>query len=119
MNASPCEAAVRRLDSMAIIDLKGDINRSAEGAVNAAYEEAAGSGASQVLLNFTQVGYINSTGIAVIVAVLARSRKEGRTLISCGLSEHYREIFEITRLSDFMTIFSDETTALREAPAPA
>jgi anti-anti-sigma factor len=65
-----------------------------------------------VLLNFGGVGYINSTGIALIVGLLAQARKERRQLLACGLSEHYREIFEITRLSDFMTTYADESAAL-------
>lgn len=112
MSAKPCEAAVRHHDNAAIIDLSGDIDRSSEAALTAAYEEASAPGPSQLLLNFTGVGYINSTGIAVIVGLLARSRKEGIEVVAYGLSDHYKEIFEITRLSDFMTIRSDERSAV-------
>ena len=52
--------------------------------------------------------YINSTGIALIVGVLAEARKAKRKVVACGLSGHYREIFQVTRLSDFMPIFADE-----------
>jgi anti-anti-sigma factor len=64
------------------------------------------------VLNFRAVDYINSTGIALIVGLLAQARKSRRKLVVCGLSEHYQEIFRITRLSDFMEIFDDETSAL-------
>ena len=59
-------------------------------------------------LDFKGVPYINSTGIAVIVGLLARARRNGQKLGARGLSEHYRQIFEITRLADFMTILDDE-----------
>jgi anti-sigma B factor antagonist len=36
-------------------------------------------------------------------------------LIACGLSEHYREIFEITRLADFISLAAEEESALNEA----
>jgi anti-anti-sigma factor len=65
-----------------------------------------------VLLNFSNVEYINSTGIALIVGVLAQARKAHLSLLTYGLSEHYREIFEITRLADFMHIYPDEASAL-------
>ena len=68
-----------------------------------------------VLLNFSGVDYINSTGIALIVGLLAKARAAHRRLIVCGLSEHYMEIFQITRLSDFMTMFPDEQSALAGA----
>jgi anti-anti-sigma regulatory factor len=46
---------------------------------------------------------------------LARARKSGRRLLTSGLSSHYVEIFPITRLSDFMTLYPDEATALAQA----
>ncbi|MFZ0548671.1 MAG: STAS domain-containing protein [Candidatus Promineifilaceae bacterium] len=108
-------ATVRQPDGTAIIDLHGEINTFAEAALNAAYEQAVVSDPASIILNFSDVSYINSTGIALIVALLAQTRKTHRRLVTCGLSEHYQEIFRITRLSDFMTIHADEASALAEA----
>ena len=58
--------------------------------------------------------YINSTGIALIVGLLARARKSNRRLVVIGLSDHYVEIFHITRLVDFMSIYPDETSVLAQ-----
>ncbi len=107
------ETKVRRVtDGPAVIDLRGEIDGSVDEALNAAYTEAEGYQPSAILLNFSGVEYIDSTGIALIVGLLARARKGGRRLLTCGLSPHYTEIFQITRLSDFMTIFADEASAL-------
>jgi anti-sigma B factor antagonist len=95
-----------------VLDLHGDINSFAESALNRAYAEAEVSQPATVLLNFSDVSYINSTGIALIVGLLARARAAGRKLLACGLSEHYVEIFNITRLADFMTLFPDEESVL-------
>lgn len=110
MPGTPFSAETRTTDDSTVIDLKGDIDRNAKDALEAAYGLAAPNG--PVILNFTQVDYINSTGIAVIVAILARARTDGRTLRACGLSPHYHEIFQITRLADFMNIYDDELAAL-------
>jgi anti-anti-sigma factor len=67
------------------------------------------------VLNFTAVGYINSTGIALIVAILAKARRARLPLRVYGLSPHYQEIFQITRLADFMSICADEASALAVA----
>ena len=64
-----------------------------------------------LLLDFGDVAYINSTGIALIVGLLGRARADGVAVAACRLSDHYREIFEITRLSDFMSIHADERSA--------
>ena len=67
-----------------------------------------GTRSGRVLLDFSNVDYINSTGIAVIVGLLAMARAEGRDVGAFGLTDHYREVFQITRLADFMTIYDDE-----------
>ncbi len=118
MAARTLEAHVRYKPPVAIIDLRGEITPFAEDALNAAYAEAEKGNSHVILLNFSNVDYINSTGIALIVSLLTRARKANRRLLACGLSEHYVEIFSITRLVDFMNIFPDEMSALaHEAPS--
>ncbi len=109
MPGSPFSVEVDRSDGAAILRLHGDVNRAAQQGLEAAYEEA---GAIPVILDFTSVDYINSTGIAVIVSLLARARSVGRPVKAYGLSDHYRQIFQITRISDFMDIHDDESAAL-------
>lgn len=112
-------AEVRQRVGLSVIDLYGDIDGFADAALDTAYSEAESHGTPAIMLNFGPVGYINSTGIALIVGLLARARKSHRRLVTCGLSEHYQEIFNITRLSDFMTVFADEESALQEVTAAA
>ncbi len=110
------EVSVRQQPRVAIIDLQGEVNGFAEDALNKAYTDADAWNPEVILLNFKQVDYINSTGIALIVGLLARARATRRRMLACGLSEHYVEIFNITRLSDFMSVFPDESRALAEVP---
>lgn len=111
--------AVRHLDvevreeaGAAVLDLSGEINGFGRETLEAAYERAERGDPPVILLNFAGVDYINSTGIALIVSLLGRARATNRRLLACNLSEHYVEIFNITRLSDFMNVFPDETSAL-------
>jgi len=119
MPARQLEARVRQDRGTAVIDLHGEINAFGADALNTAYAEAERDNPAVVLLNFSRVDYINSTGIALLVGLLAKARAAHRQLIVCGLSEHYTEIFQITRLSDFMTMFPNEESALAGANAPA
>lgn len=112
MPAKRLEAQVRHQPAVSIVDLHGEINAFAEDRLNAAYTEAESTSPELILLNFSDVDYINSTGIALIVSLLARARKSKRRLLACGLSDHYVEIFQITRLVDFMNVFPDEKSAL-------
>ena len=109
MPTSRFEATVRLSPGLATVNLQGDIDREAESGLGAAYQEA--HGAPVILLDFSSVGYINSTGIALIVRFLADGRRDRREIRACGLSPHYAEIFELTRLSDYMRIFDDAAGA--------
>jgi anti-anti-sigma factor len=107
-----CEATTRIVPGAAVIELSGDIDGSAAAILTGAYDRAVNGHDSPepigtVVLDFGAVDYINSTGIALIVSVLARARAERRKVVACGLSAHYREIFDITRLSDFIELFPD------------
>ncbi len=116
---STCDVVVRQLPGTVVLELVGELNASANGVLGPSYDAAVrASDPRTVLLDFTNVGYINSTGIALIVGVLARARAESRTLIAVGLSEHYREIFRITRLSDYMQMCADVGAAIGDPAAP-
>ena len=107
METRELAVAVRCQDGVAVLDLVGDIDARAEGALQRAYEEVAGDTHS-IVLDFSDADYINSTGIALIVRLLADARARRIEMSACGLSDHYREIFEITRLADFMRITDTE-----------
>jgi len=104
-------AATRREANAGVIDLAGVLDGEAAGAMTEAYAAAAAD-ADRILLNFEPMTFMNSSGIALVVELLARARVEGRAVHAAGLSDHYRHIFEITRLSDFMTIHDDMASAV-------
>ncbi len=89
---------------VAQVALTGRIDRDAATTLDQAYRAAAETGATKVELDFGSVDYINSTGIALIVGLLGRARADSREVLAAGLTQHYQHIFEITRLSDFITI---------------
>jgi anti-sigma B factor antagonist len=117
MEPSDLQADVRSQDDAAILHLSGELNGSAEAPLNDAYDAV--PKARTVILNFGDVQYINSTGIAVIVGVLGRARRDGKSIVACGLMDHYKEIFQITRLADFMNIYPDEASAVGGVTAAA
>ena len=112
MGSTQARATVRSKGSVVTIDLSGDIDGYATEPLEAAYSQAKDHYASAILLNFTGMEYMNSKGIALIVVLLSRARKAGQRLLACGLTDHYLEIFQITRLSDYIAIYADEETAL-------
>jgi anti-sigma B factor antagonist len=106
---------VRRAgDDTGVIEIRGDITASSEDALMDAYGRA-GDGARAVLLDFSHLEYMNSGGIGLLVTLLVRAQRAKQRLLACGLNDHYRQIFELTRLDEAITIYDDEAAALAAA----
>lgn len=101
--------------STAIIDIKGEINSFAESILMDVYTQATSAGAKAILLNFSGLEYMNSSGIGLLVTLLIRVNRQKQRLLAYGLSDHYRQIFELTRLNEAILIFADENAALAAA----
>jgi len=108
--ASPLETVVQPEADGARITLTGRIDRDGDEAMTAAYATARTTGTGPIVLDFAATDYINSTGIALIVRLLAEARRDRRPVRASGLSDHYREIFRITRLSDFIALDGDDSS---------
>ena len=56
------------------------------------------------MLNFTGLDYMNSGGIGLLVTLLVRAQRQRQRVLAFGLSDHYRQIFELTRLDEAVGI---------------
>lgn len=113
MAVANLNTAVRKAgQDTCVVDILGEINAQAEGALMEAYNQACSDGARSIILNFNGLEYMNSSGIGVLVTLLIRVRRQNQRLMAYGLNEHYRQIFELTRLNEAITIHNDEFEAL-------
>lgn len=94
-----------------VIDIRGEVTGASEHEIAAAHEEA-GTGAEAVVLNFEGLDYMNSGGIGLLVTTLIRAQRAGHALRAYGLSDHYRQIFSLTRLDEAIALYDDEAAAL-------
>ena len=104
-------------DKISIIDIQGEITAFAENVIMDAYTQACTSTTRAVILNFSSMEYMNSSGIGLLVTLLIRINRQKQRLLTFGLSEHYRHIFELTRLDDAIGIYDTEAEALAAANA--
>ncbi|MGO8950065.1 MAG: STAS domain-containing protein [Ktedonobacterales bacterium] len=102
---------------LSIIDVTGDITRDAEGPLMAAYTEASSPTTKAIIFNFSGLEYMNSSGIGLIVTLLIRVNRAKQHMLAYGLSEHYRHIFELTRLNEAIGIYDSEAAAAAAAGA--
>ncbi len=105
-------------EKAAIIDIEGELTAFAEGVLMDAYNQASEDGARVIILNFEGLEYMNSSGIGLLVTLLIRINREKQQLLTYGLSDHYRNIFQITRLDDAINIYDTEEEAIQAASAP-
>jgi anti-sigma B factor antagonist len=109
-------ATVRHLnEAVSAIDIAGGVTGFGESILMDAYANATGKGASAIVLNFEGLKYMNSSGIGLLVTMLIRAQRQGQRLLACGLNDHYRQIFELTRLNEAILLFDTEMDALAAA----
>ncbi len=113
MSNPKVEAKVRNASEVAsVVDIQGEITSFAEGVLMDAYNQASGSGANTIILNFKGLEYMNSGGIGLLVTMLIRANRHNQKLLAYGLTEHYQQIFELTRLNEAIRIYPSEALAL-------
>jgi anti-sigma B factor antagonist len=97
------------------IDIAGDITAQSEDVLMDAYARANQDKVRAIVLNFTGLEYMNSGGIGLLVMLLVRAQRQHQKVLAYGLSEHYRQIFELTRLDEAVAIHDSEDAALAAA----
>ena len=118
MSTTPLQTRVRSADAgVAVIELTGDVTAACETELMDAYREAGRSEVRGIVLDFTGLDYMNSSGIGLLVTLLVRARREGRQISAYGLSDHYRQIFELTRLDEVISVHDEEEQAVAAARA--
>ena len=116
MAAAKVTMMVRKVGANAsVIDIEGEVTGTAEATLTEAYAQASAQ-ARVVILNFTGLEYMNSSGIGLLVMLLIRAQRQGQKLLAFGLSEHYQDIFELTRLNEAIGLFASEHDALASVP---
>ena len=116
MSEKKLVATVRQAGPFAnAIDLEGEISRFSGDVLDRAYEQAILGNFRTVIFNFSELTYMNSFGIGMLIRLLVHARREGKNVAGYGLSEHYRHIFEITRLDQVIPLYASESIALAAA----
>jgi anti-sigma B factor antagonist len=102
-------------EKASIIDVQGELTAFAENVLMDAYNQASDGQQRAIILNFENLEYMNSSGIGLLVTLLIRINREKQQLLTYGLSDHYRSIFQITRLDDAIAIHDSEEEAVKAA----
>lgn len=108
---------VRSADNATIIDCIGDVDLYSSPSLRETLLQEMRAGISGVLVNLSEVGYIDSSGIATLVEGLQLSRQTKTRFGLFGLRGNARSVLELARLQKVFAIFEDEREALQKIPS--
>ena len=107
------QISLRQLDKTTILDLSGDIDLANSPAVRKALlKELRDSRTPRVVMNLSNVRYIDSSGVASLVEGLKAARDVGSRFILFGLSTSAREVLQLSRLLKIFEVYDNEEQAL-------
>ena len=105
--------SIRRVDNATIFDISGDIDLANSPEVRKALlHEVRDNRRPRVVLNLSEVRYIDSSGVASLVESLKASRDMGSRFILVGLSGPAREVLQLSRLLKVFETYATEVEAL-------
>ena len=115
MNDQPrgeCVKAVRWVTGTAIVDVRGDVDLSRSGEFQQSLLGLMDQRPERIVINLAEVTYMDSSGVASLVKLLSRARRQQVVLRLAGMTDRVRSIFEITRLDGIFDIHATVEEAL-------
>ncbi|MCK5193187.1 MAG: STAS domain-containing protein [Desulfobulbaceae bacterium] len=103
---------LERHGPVTMLNIQGDITSFSEPFLNDAYKDANDQGAQKILLKFDKDAYINSGGIAVLIQILANTKRNNQQISITGLSDHFKKIFHMVGITKFAKIHDTVENAL-------
>lgn len=107
------EVEFRIVDEIGVLDVSGEITSFSEDVIEQVYETLSTKGLKKIVINFIDVAYINSAGMAVIISILTKCREREQSLRGFGLTEHFQKIFDMVGITKYMAHFGSEEEALK------
>ena len=102
------QIANREVNGMAVLSLGGRIVLGEESsALRKNVNGLLASGNKKIILNVDRVGYIDSAGLGMLVAMYRAAKSQGASLVLCHLGSHFEGVMQITKL---LTVFDTYKT---------
>jgi anti-anti-sigma factor len=98
--------------AVAVLRFEGDIASTSKEAVLGAYETLPKETARLILLDFTRVDYINSSGIALVIQLLIEATNAEQKVCAFGLSAHFSKVFTMVGIHNYAGLFASQSEAL-------
>ena len=110
----PTEIALETIEDVTLFDIRGDVTALSEPFLNDAYTKTIEQGVVKILFRFKKDIYINSGGIALLIQILAETKKNNQQAGITGLSDHFKKIFNMVGITKFAEIYDTVEAALEQ-----
>jgi anti-sigma B factor antagonist len=115
--------AVRFSDDIAVVTLTGKFLAGSDGPfLRQKIKDLVTAGTRKLLLDFSGVPYIDSTGLGFLAGSRTTAEGTGTRMVLANLNQHVRKVLDDVQLSQFFDIAPTESSGLerlRQSPAPA
>ena len=105
---------VKQEGQTVVLELQGDIDMGNSPVVRTKIIELFQDKPQVLVINMTEVGYMDSSGLGTLVEALKWSNRKGAQLRLVGVTGSVRNVFEISRLVSIFNFFSNEEEALSQ-----
>jgi anti-sigma B factor antagonist len=108
------EIVTEKIDAGFLLRLRGDVDMNTSSDVRSALAEVfkGSTGMKAILIDLSQVRYMDSSGIATLVEAMQNCLKKGARLKLFDLSPPVRDVFELARLANVFEIFMTRSDAV-------
>jgi anti-sigma B factor antagonist len=104
---------VQKSDDITIVDVDGQLIVGNRQELKQKVLDELEGGARKFLIDFANTGYIDSSGLGVLVSLSKKIREKGGELRLSGLNEDLRTLFELTKLDTLFRITDTRDEALQ------
>jgi anti-sigma B factor antagonist len=105
------EISTRTSNDIHIVAISGSLDSGTSPEAQKALD-AVLRGAKKVALDFSELDYISSAGLRVLLGAAKTLKASGGTLRTFGLNQSVREVFEISGFSSILAVYPSEAEAL-------
>ncbi|MCG8404025.1 MAG: STAS domain-containing protein [Phycisphaerales bacterium] len=102
---------VRKSSDATVVALSGDVDLHHSPALHAALIDVAKGRPKRLVVNLSEVPFMDSSGVGTLVEVFRRVSAYKGKMVLCGMTSRVRSVFEITKLDRFFTICETEEQA--------
>ena len=95
-----------------VLPLSGEIDLAVSPRIAASLEEMIAKKPERLVVDLSNVSYVDSSGLAVLIEAMQNVEKYGGKFAVVGIQDTVRSIFEIARLDQIFRIFPDVDAAL-------